>query len=169
MTESVPHFKTYTSAMVVAASLIVPVAPGTSAGNSASGQFLRETNLRAIVRASRSTSEKQIFAGFEQFHSTQMDTYRLSERGGEMIQSVNHTDSSVLLHEHEENKLRKSVSYAVLAVMLFGILSVIGVIHWAFWFPPLAAALGVALSNGMQLNRIEELRKGSYVHGIQSR
>jgi len=73
-----------------------------------------------------------------------------------------------IIFRDEERKLKTSINYAGILILLFTVLSVFGVIHWAIWVPGLFACIGIALSGAMQLNRIDEIRserlkEGDYI------
>jgi hypothetical protein len=65
-------------------------------------------------------------------------------------------DTSVYSVDSQKIKLlRISASLAAYFFLVFVALSVFQVIHWAIWIPFLFATAGIALSNAIQLNSLE--------------
>lgn len=114
-----------------------------------------ETGIqRSVVRTSHAQDiDIHIESMDEMFETIDKDVVK-----NEFINLAETTVMDTPLYFTEEQTLKKSATFVGLTILLLGILAVFNVVHWALWVPGIIAAFGVAISNGIQLNKIDEFR-----------
>ena len=83
------------------------------------------------------------------------------------VGTVGHVDHAVGKSEYSAvlsariARLETNLIIAAPVTAAFGLLALFDIIHWAMWLPAAIAGTGLVTSLAMQLNRVDELRRGS--------